>query len=83
MISSGEEKNWIEGINKNKSDVKDLLEERIKTLEPVQNFNLSNVNLENILTCLIEKLAHNVAPEYETAHSGAFCSLRIFLLLFF
>lgn len=48
MISSSEEENWIEGINKNKSNVKDLLEERIQTLEPIKNFNLSNTNLENV-----------------------------------
>ena len=48
MINSREEKNWIEGINKNKSNVKDLLEERIKTFKPVKNFNLSNAYLENI-----------------------------------
>ena len=38
MISSIEEKNWVEGLNKDKSNVKDLLEERVQTLEPVKKF---------------------------------------------
>ena len=41
MISSIEEKKWIEGINKDKSNVKYLLEQRVQTLEPINNFNLS------------------------------------------
>lgn len=48
MIDSREEQDWIDGINKDKSNVKDLLEERVKTFEPVKNFNLSLANLENI-----------------------------------
>ena len=48
MINSSEDKNWIEGINKDRSDVKDLLEERVKTFNPIKNFNLSLANLENI-----------------------------------
>ncbi len=48
MINSSEEQNWIEGKYKNKSNVKDLLEERVKTLDPIENYNLSNANLENI-----------------------------------
>jgi hypothetical protein len=48
MISPKEEKDWIEGTNKDKSNVKDLLEERVKTFETINNFNLSQSNLENI-----------------------------------
>jgi len=48
MIDSKEEKDWIEGITKNKSNVKDLLEKRVETFVPVDNFNLSQANLENI-----------------------------------
>ena len=48
MINTKEEKDWIEGINKNKSNVKDLLEKRIKTFHAIDNFNLSQANLENI-----------------------------------
>jgi len=48
MISSREEKNWVEGINKDKSNVKDLLEQRVQTLEPVKNFDLSQADLENV-----------------------------------
>ena len=48
MISSSEEKNWIEGINKDKSNVKDLLEQRLQTFEPIKNYNLSYADLENV-----------------------------------
>jgi hypothetical protein len=48
MINSREENNWIEGINKNKSNVRDLLEERVKAFKLIKNFDLSNANLENI-----------------------------------
>ena len=48
MINSREEQNWIDGIYKNKSNVKDLLEERIQTHEPIKNFDLSQANLENV-----------------------------------
>jgi hypothetical protein len=48
MKNSSVDKDWIEGITKNESNVKDLLEQRVKTFEPVKNFNLSQANLENI-----------------------------------
>jgi len=48
MINSIEDTKWVDGTNKNKSNVKELLEQRVKTFKPVKNFNLSQANLENI-----------------------------------
>jgi len=48
MINSIEDTKWLDGTNKNKSNVKELLEQRVKTFNPVNNFNLSQANLENI-----------------------------------
>ena len=47
MINS-DEKQWIEGLNKDKPNVKELLEQRAKTFVPIKNFKLSLANLENI-----------------------------------
>ena len=48
MIDSDDDKNWIDGVNKDKPNVKNLLEERVKTFKDINNFNLSQSNLENI-----------------------------------
>jgi len=48
MLDSEEEQNWIDGIYKDNSNVKELLEERVKTFVPINNFNLSQANLSNI-----------------------------------
>jgi len=48
MVSVSEEKNWLDGKNNEKENVKELLEKRVKTFEPIKKFNLSQTNLENI-----------------------------------
>lgn len=47
MINSNDKK-WISGENKDKPDVKELLEQRVKTFVPIKDFKLSQANLENI-----------------------------------
>lgn len=47
MINSNDE-NWKNGSVKKHSNIKELLEQRAKTQEPMNDFNLSNTNLENI-----------------------------------
>jgi len=48
MVSLSEDKNWLDGIYNDKENVKELLEKRVETFEPIKNFNLSQSNLENI-----------------------------------
>ena len=48
MVSVSEEKNWLDGKNNEKENLKELLEKRVKTFEPIKKFNLSQTNLENI-----------------------------------
>lgn len=48
MPNSNDDKRWEEGLYKENSNLKLLLEARAKTQEPINTFDLSNTNLENI-----------------------------------
>lgn len=48
MSNSTDDKRWQEGLYKENSNLKLLLEARAKTQEPINTFDLSNTNLENI-----------------------------------
>ncbi len=48
MSNSNDDKRWEQGLYKENSNLKLLLEARAKTQEPINTFDLSNTNLENI-----------------------------------
>ena len=75
MINS-DDKEWIEGSNKSKTNVKELLEQRAQTFIPIKNFQLSQTNLQNIN--LVNKGHHegfrlNDCDFYKTDFSNSHC----------